>query len=69
MVNRSWSMIILKTCTTYNLTFYDQDIPKLAKCNHLCILYKLKNYNLVRMSDLNKVFITCKPIERQKLST
>ena len=58
------------TEATGELTFEDDDgLKKTAKWQHLLELYKLEAESLVKLSDLDEVAVSPKPIERQKVST
>lgn len=58
------------TEATRELTFEDDDgVQKTAKWQHLVDLHKLETETLVKMSDLDEVSVSPKPIERQKVST
>jgi hypothetical protein len=54
---------------TGELTFEVDGVTRTAKWRHLLELYKLECDSLVKMSDLNEVAVSPKPIERQKVST
>ncbi|XP_076437845.1 uncharacterized protein LOC143277020 [Babylonia areolata] len=57
------------TEATGELTFEDNGVQRTAKWRHLVNLYKLECDSLVKMSDLDEVAVSPKPIERQKVST
>ena len=54
---------------TGELTFQVDGVTRTAKWRHLLELHKLECDSLVKMSDLNEVAVSPKPIERQKVST
>ena len=51
------------------LTFDDDGVMRTAKWRHLRELHKLECQSLVKMSDLNEVAVSPKPVERQKVTT
>lgn len=48
---------------------YDDGVTRTAKWRHLVELRKLESESLVKMSDLDEISVSPKPIERQKVST
>ena len=54
---------------TEEIKFFDSGIARIAKWAVLKRLFDLESKNMVKLSDLNKVPIAPKPIERQRVST
>ena len=51
------------------IVFCENGVAKIAKWSHLVTLYKLESSCIRKLSKLNEVDISPKPIERQKVST
>ena len=54
---------------TKEILFYENGVAKIAKWSHLVTLYRLESSCIIKLSKLNEVVISPKPIERQKVST
>ena len=54
---------------TEELIFDDDGVRQVAKWTYLKQLYRLESEKLAKLSDLNEISITPKPIERQWVST
>lgn len=57
------------TEATCELTFLDGGVQKTAKWRHLVDLYKCESEHLLKLSDLDEVSVSPKPVERQRVST
>ena len=51
------------------LIFDDDEVSQIAKWAHLKQLYHFESERLVKITDLNEIFIAPEPIERQRVST
>ena len=52
-----------------NIFFYDNGAKQVAKWAHLKQLYYFETERIVKLTDLNEISITPKPIERQWICT
>ena len=54
---------------TGELVYDNNGVQRTAKWEHLRTLHKLESDKLVKLSDLNDIFIAPKPVERQRVAT